>query len=124
MLIALRVGLYIYTISVRAVKCALFGLLYVLLPAHTILTIVGTVLWSKMKNDEFKCVSSFFVLLLNIRFYTVPSSEQRIYSDHVSGRRLVPSVHLLDGWVYISLRALKVDKIPILLEMLCTRRKK
>ena len=64
LLLALRVGLYAYTISVRLVKCALIGLLFILLPALTIMTIIGTVLWYKMKTYEFGCVSGFLFHML------------------------------------------------------------
>ena len=57
LLFCLRLALYFYCISTRLVKCALMSLLYVLLPCLTVMTIVGTIFWARMKATEFSCVS-------------------------------------------------------------------
>mmetsp|Transcript_11536 Transcript_11536/g.15583 ORF Transcript_11536/g.15583 Transcript_11536/m.15583 type:complete len:145 (+) Transcript_11536:182-616(+) len=58
MILALRLFLYIYCVSLKLARCALFCLMGILLPLLVAMTIVGTYYYRKMREDEPDCYPS------------------------------------------------------------------
>ena len=55
MLLALRLFLYIYCVSLKLARCARFCLLALLLPVTCVMTIMGQVYYGQMRSDEPDC---------------------------------------------------------------------
>ena len=52
---ALRVGLLIYCVSLKLAKCAIVTLLGFLMPLLTVMTIIGTVFFNRIRNGYSSC---------------------------------------------------------------------
>lgn len=54
-ILACRVGLFIYSTAERLAKCAIYTTLFLLMPSLLANTILGTIFYKKMTNEEEGC---------------------------------------------------------------------
>ena len=55
MLLGLRLFLYIYCVSTKLARCALFSLLAILMPVLVVMTVMGQHYYGQMRSDEPDC---------------------------------------------------------------------
>ena len=61
-MIALRIFLLIYCVSLKLARCAYLTLVLFLLPLMLAMSIVGTIFYAKMRSKEPTCVSEQYTI--------------------------------------------------------------